>query len=465
MKTTSVTENKQIIDEFIDISSVADFMDQAMFTRIMKKLIDYTEIISENKLSSIINHTYNLSNDQILTIIEFLIHITALSRIYTIAQKGSRDLEPEYISNIFSNPYNLENSSAYISIRNAMEIRLTHQIQQFNINMGITNIAKSVPVSTLRGQVKTYHSMPSNRASSKVQHGYITASLHDAYVLLIPRVDFWNDKTYTKFFFNEDTRGNNKVFIANEYEKKTLTRLNRELEQLQNDFDTLRKDIIDKDITTQTETSNISDVHLNREEENGQDSHMVFKKKYPPTNNPAHDPTMQTPFGVKYGTKINSILNDISAKSTNAPLNTESVNATANILSILFERFRTRQNNAFERSSSDDIIKAVDFIIFLDMDMRNFSENFLYKDRKETFIKFYQDNSAMLETFLLSLFETYFNHRFEPILKYIKTDEMLKFACAFIIKRIYFVFGESLTIFGFFLIKSILKIGKLQQNG
>ena len=454
-----VTDERHI-DDFIDISQIAEFVDQAMITRIIKRLTDYTEIISETKLTSIINYTYNLSSDQIHAVIDFLAHLMAISKIFNIAQKGVRDLEHEYVSNIFSTPSSLENSSAYLSIRNAMEIRLTYQTQQFNMNMGIPNAAKSMPISTLRGQVKTYHSMATNSASSKVQHGFIAASLHDAYILLIHRVDFWNDKTYTKFFFNEDARENKSILLTTPQEKKSLTRINREVNNLINDFDNQRNDIVDRDFTTFPQEDE-PEENLDKPEYHVGESQIVFKKKRPSAINFANDATMQTPFGMKYGAKINAILMEMSMVSTESFLDSKSVNTIAEILTGLFYSFKS--NELSSENDTEQIIKAIDFILFLDMDMRIFSEKFLYRNRKESFPKFYQDNSLAIELFLLSIFQIYFKTRFAPVLKFIRTEEMLTFACAFIIKRIYFTFGDAITFFGFFLIKAILKVGKIQH--
>jgi hypothetical protein len=52
------------------------------------------------------------------------------------------------------------------------------------MNMGKTNTTQSMPINELRGHVKTYIDLNNSNVtvSSRAQHGYIAASLHDAYI-------------------------------------------------------------------------------------------------------------------------------------------------------------------------------------------------------------------------------------------------------------------------------------------
>ena len=121
-----------IIDETknISIKKAASIIDHSVITKIINKLTDYAEIITEGKLSSIVNYNYSLNRSETNTIIKLLLEMRALSRICSIAQKGTKDLEDEFISNVISDPVNPESISSYISIRNILENRLTHQTQQ-----------------------------------------------------------------------------------------------------------------------------------------------------------------------------------------------------------------------------------------------------------------------------------------------------------------------------------------------
>ena len=99
------------MDEFViskevanKLKSITPFIDYNTISRIFNKLTDYAEVITEGKLSGIINFNYSLNSIQTNMIIDLLLEIQALSRIYVIAQKGKRDLEGEFLSNIFSDP-------------------------------------------------------------------------------------------------------------------------------------------------------------------------------------------------------------------------------------------------------------------------------------------------------------------------------------------------------------------------
>ena len=123
-----------IFDENVEskIKKISEFLDTASLNKIINKLTDYAEIITAGKLSGIINYNYRLGSTQSRLTSELLIDIKALTKIYTIATKGSRDLEEEYISNIFSDAVTPTNISSYVSLRTTVENRLTHQVQQYN---------------------------------------------------------------------------------------------------------------------------------------------------------------------------------------------------------------------------------------------------------------------------------------------------------------------------------------------
>ncbi|MDR3237240.1 MAG: hypothetical protein LBT84_01920 [Spirochaetia bacterium] len=457
MKEKTVSETD--VQEEVDIHEIAPFADQSMLTRILDKLTDYTDIISEAKLTSIINFSYNLDSAQINSMENFLANSRAVSRIFLIAQKGSRDLDHEYISNVFSTPENPENSPAYVSIRNTMELRLTQQTQQFNMNMGIPNVAKSMPLNTLRNQVRSFQNAQESgsSASSKVQHSYIAASLHDAYVTLITRVDFWNDKTYMKFFFNEDS-GSRNMLLTLRQEKKSLHRINKELSDILRDYDIRREEFVEPEPAKANERPTVRYVEIPIQ---NADAPLKIRKKLPPTISVQNDPTMQTPFGKQYGGRINTIIMEICNKAINADLD---IDAMALVLSGMYNKFISDPSAITPQNYAGLIIHSVESFLFIDTDITDFAEKFLYINRKESFPKFFQDNSSSIETFMSLIFDIYFAERFKPFLKFMKTDEMLTFTCAFIIKRLYIIIGDALTIFGFFLIKAVGRIGKIQMN-
>ncbi|MCL1911212.1 MAG: hypothetical protein FWG13_03295 [Leptospirales bacterium] len=450
------------IKQDIDLTDILPFANQALLTKTINKLADYTDIISEAKLSSSINYNYNLSSDQIKAIIEFLVNSRAVSRIYVIAQKGAKDLDHEYISNIFSNLENFENSSSYLSLRSAMESRLTQQVQQFNINMGTSNVAKAMSVTTLRNHSKLYNEAAKtlSSVSSKVQHGYIAASLHDAYVTFISRMDFWNDKTYSKFFFNEESSGNRNTLLTLPQEKEGVFRINKELNELLDGFDNRQNDgiTIREEMSPEDNVSVVLTDVSDQNEVSPSNTPSNIKKKNPSTVNLTNDPTMQTPFGKQYGAKINSIINEICFQAGAQEID---VDAVSSFLCDMYDEFRDNKLFITSEERKKTLIQVVDSILFVDTGIRNFSEIFLYKNRQEVFSKFFQLNSSVIDRFFSTIFGVYFQERFKPFLKFIKTDEMMTFACAFIIKRIYILFGDAITVFGFFLIKAVAEAGKV----
>ena len=137
-----------------DLKKISPFIDHPSFTRIINKLTDYAEILTEGKLASLINFNYRLNASQANMLIDLLVDIQALSKIYAIAQKGKRDLDVEYISNIFSDVNNPGSTSSYLNLRNIIENRLSHQVQQYNMNMGKSNTTLSIPVNELHRPCK-----------------------------------------------------------------------------------------------------------------------------------------------------------------------------------------------------------------------------------------------------------------------------------------------------------------------
>ena len=220
------------------IENLTDFLDQAVIIKIINKLTDFAEILSEGKLAQIVNFNFDMNRTQSNDIIDLLIDIGAISRIKLIAQKGTKDLEHEVISNIFSDTNTPENLSSYISIRNILENRLTHQTQQYNMNMGKSNTTQAMSINELRGHVKTFIELNSNDIplSTKLQHGFIAASLHDAYITLINRTDWWNDRTYMKFFFNEDDNNKKNQLLVSRKTKKSIIEIGSNVQKLIDDF-------------------------------------------------------------------------------------------------------------------------------------------------------------------------------------------------------------------------------------
>src|SRR5208337_2353050 len=219
---TEELESKEQPELAID-REMAEIVDFSTFTKIINKLTDYAETLSEGKISGIVNFNYRLNSAQTNEILKLLKNVQGISRIYSLSVKGSKDIEVEYISNIFSDYEDPESISSYINLKNIIENRLTHQLQQYNVSMVKNNTTLAIPVNELRGHVKTYRDLHGQdiTISTKAQHGLIAASLHDAYVTILNTPDYWNDKTYIKFFFNEDDQSKKKRLLLKSEKRLT----------------------------------------------------------------------------------------------------------------------------------------------------------------------------------------------------------------------------------------------------
>ncbi len=112
-----------------------------------------------------------------------------------------------------------------------------------------------------------------------------------------------------------------------------------------------------------------------------------------------------------------------------------------------------------------EAVYVVSYLLVQDYGVKTFAEKFLYFDRKESFSKFYSgQNQEQIEQFLTMMFTIFFEESFSALFKIIKSMDMKKFACAFIIKRIYLREGENLSNFGFYFIRVIARIGSIKAQ-
>ncbi len=434
------------------LTDIIDFIDFNTFNKIINKLTDYAEIISEGKISGIINYNFRLNSNQTNKVVKLLESIQSITRIYNLALKGSKDLEVEYISLIFSDFENPEAISSYINLKNVIENRLTHQVQQYNVNMGKNNTTMAIPLNELRGHVKTHQDLSEMELaiSTKAQHGIIAASLHDAYSTLLNKQEFWNDRTYMKFFFNEDDISRKKVLLLKKERRLAIREIGNKvhdtLEQLHtimyNRMQTARDA---REAAAQAESSQETDFfpRVTRSES--------FTDRMP-----------MTPFGRQYGGLIDKIITGIFDPAKRANLNSIPEETIKEKIVVLYQAYKLRS----------DMLKlagegqyTVDYLLQQDYGVKTFAEKFLYFDRKEAFSKFYSgQNQEQIEQFLTQIFMIYFEESFSGLFKIIKSMDMKKFACAFIIKRIYLREGDSLTNFGFFFIRVIAKVGGIKSQ-
>ncbi len=431
------------------LTDIIDFIDFNTLNKIINKLTDYAEIISEGKIYGIINYNFRLNSNQTNKVVKLLESIQAITRIYNLALKGSKDLEIEYISLIFSDFENPESISSFINLKNIIENRLTHQVQQYNVNMGKSNTTMAIPLNELRGHVKTHQDLSEMELaiSTKAQHGIIAASLHDAYTTLLNRQEFWNDKTYMKFFFNEDDISRRKMLLLKKERRLSIREIGNKVRET---LDHLHA-IMYSRMQTARETA--------AQAEMAQEQDLLPRATRSETFT---DRMLITPFGRQYGGIIDKIITGIFDPAKRANLNSIPEETIKEKIVILFQAYKLRSDMS---KLSSEAQYAVDYLLLQDYGIKTFAEKFLYFDRKEAFTKFYSgQNQEQIEQFLTQVFIFYFEESFSTLFKIIKSMDMKKFACAFIIKRIYLKEGESLTNFGFFFIRVIAKVGGIKSQ-
>ncbi|HQO39368.1 MAG TPA: hypothetical protein PK986_02760 [Spirochaetota bacterium] len=439
-----------------ELKKISPFVDFNTISRIINKLTDYAEMLTEGKLAGIVNYNYRLNSSQSNMIIDLLVELQALSRVYNIAHKGKRDLEVEYISNIFSDINNPASISSYISMRNILENRLNHQIQQYNMNMNKSNTTLSIPLNELHGHVKTYRDMSSNSVtiSSKVQHGFITASLHDAYVIIMNRDDWWDDKTYIKYFFNEEDSEKRHLSLITRARRLTLREIEGNVKAIINYFMELYSAKTRAVQEQVSEAMSSGPVIVDAGRDQGSGDYGV--------NVRFSDRILMTPFGKQYGSKIDSIIDSCFSKEEYEASGIPGEDDVSRMVVALYQVYKALPGSLGIRQNRDMIMLLVQHLLNQEYGIKQFAEKYLYTDRKISFSRFYADIKNDLEEFLTRIFTDYFEEKFSSVFRIIRSLDMKQYACAFIIKRIYLKCGENLNTFGFFIIKAISKYGKIK---
>jgi hypothetical protein len=430
-----------VLESRID-RQLSEFIDYTTGNKIVNKLTDYAEILTEGKISGIINFNYRLNSVQTGTVTRILEDIQGVSKIYTVSMKGSKDLQVEYISNIFSDSENPETISSYLNLKNIIENRLTHQVQQYNINMGKNSTTLAIPINELRGHVKTYLdlSVLNVPISTKAQHGIIAASLHDTYITLLNRQDFWNDKSYIKFFFNEDDPSKKKNLLLRREKRLMLREIAFNVKQM-----------LDKLHAIQYSRMQASrDPSLSEARAAPPLDYFTRRTK----SETFTDRMLLTPFGKQYGSIIEKILDRIFDPDRKDTYDEASEITVRGKLALLYNTFKLKMNLAQYRN---EILEVVDYLVMQEYGIKTFVEKFFSFEKKEA-------GQEYIEQFLGQLFTVYFEEDFSSLFRIIKSLDMKKFACAFIIKRIYINEGENLTNFGFFFVRVIARIGGIRSQ-
>jgi hypothetical protein len=434
-----------------DLKKISPFIDYPSFTRIINKLTDYAEILTEGKLASLINFNYRLNASQANMVIDLLIDIQALSRIFGIAQKGKRDLDVEYISNIFSDVNNPASTSSYISLRNVIENRLSHQVQQYNMNMSKSNTTMSIPVNELHGHVKTFKDLMSSNItiSHKARHGFIAASLHDAYLTILNRFDWWDDKTYIKFFFNEDSSSKKNLNIITREIRLTLFEIDDNIKKVTEYFQNIYLFKTKPKVTEQDFDSAGNDKDLKPAKREGHNINFS-------------DKLLVTPFGIQYGQKIDEILDSIFNGEKIKEIQMMNSEEIRRMTSTLYQVYKALPGSLAMPQNLKMSIDLVFYLLGQDYGIKRFTEEYIYSDRKIPFVRFFPEVKDDVEEFLTRLFIIFFEDIFSSIFRIIRSLDMKQYACAFIIKRIYLIKGEEMPVFGYFLIKAIARHGKIK---
>lgn len=426
---------------------ISEFIDYNSFNKIINKLTDLAEILGEGKISGLINYNFRLNSVQTGRVIKLMESIQGISKIYILALKGAKDLEVEYISNIFSTPENPEHISSFQSLKNHIENRLTTQVQQYNINMQKNNTTMLIPLNELRGHVKTFLDLSELdlTVSTKAQHGIIAASLHDAYITLLNSHNFADDKNYKKFFFSEDDPAKRKMLLLRKEQRLSLQTISSRVREL------LEK---------------LYELQSNRQQiaRETQAAGMLVPDYTPPAPKPDAftDRMMRTPFGRQYGGIIEKILSRIFDPALKETYRSVAEDTMRERISLLFKSFRLKIDM---NSYREEIVDIANYLLVQEYGIKTFAEKFIYSDRRESFSKFYSEqNQGLIEQFLNTVFLAYFEESFISLFRIIKSMDMKKFACAFIIKRVYLSEGENLSNFGFFFIKVIAKSGGIKSQ-
>jgi hypothetical protein len=424
---------------------ISEYIDYVAFNKIINKLTDYAEIMTEGKLSGIINFNFSLNSAQTNRVIEFMADMQIVSRIYTLALKGKRDLESEYISNIFTDTITSGNNSSYINLKTILENRITHQVQQYNTNMNKSNTSLSIPINELRGHVKTFSDMSENKitVSTKVQHGMIAASLHDAYTLIMNRADFNSDRTYMKFYFNEDDDKRRGQLIIRKEKRLSLREIKQNTDNILyklTDISKLKSSFFEK-TEKQKSASVQTKIFENQSVIQGFHRETFIDRMH------------KTPFGAHYGGVIDRILNEIFNKSRTENYNDDFEDGISRSIYDLYEIFKA---NGSIIEMEDEAVLISDYLIFQEYSTQTFAEKFIYIKRNESFNRFYtNDMRIKTEQFITILFSVYFDVKFRPLFRIIKSLDIRRFACVYIIKRIYMIMGDDLTKYAHFFIRVI----------
>jgi hypothetical protein len=248
-----------------------------------------------------------------------------------------------------------------------------------------------------------------------------------------------------KFFFNEDDVSKRKTLLLRREKRQTLNEISSNIAELLKKFYSM----------THREAPPLEDQLLSDEE--SADSTPGENK-----NGVLTDRMLMTPFGRQYGSKIDLTIEELFNPENASSDDEDSEKYIRENVAQLYKLFKNDTPLVRLESAAVDVVQ---YLIFQQYGMKTFVEKFLYTERREPISKFYTaEMQKEIEIFVTELFSVFFESIFSSLFRIIKSMDMKQFACAFIIKRIYLKMGESLTNFGYYLIKVIAKVGGIRSQ-
>ena len=283
--------------------------------------------------------------------------------------------------------------------------------------------------------------------STKAQHGIIAASLHDAYTTLLNKSEFYNDRTYMKFFFNEDDPTKKKVLLLKKERRLSIKEIGNAVRET---LDQLHAIMYSKMQTTR-EPSQSDSITV-------PDFVPRYTRAESFTDRMMHDPVREA-VRRPYRENNNRHIRSYHAGTRSCAFRRMTIREK---IALLYQAYKLKSDML---KHAVELNQSIEYLLQQDYGIKTFAEKFLYFDRKEPFSKFYSgQNQEQIELFLNHMFSAFFESSFSSLFKIIKSMDMKKFACAFVIKRIYLREGENLTNFGFFFIRVIARTGGIKSQ-
>jgi len=259
--------------------------------------------------------------------------------------------------------------------------------------------------------------------------------------------DWWEDRSYQKFFFNEDDSQKREFYILSKKKRKSLTEIQADIKKILLKFSEI------KALKTKS-----------KKHDNKENIEKKSETKQSSINLSFTDKMLHTPFGQSYGLQIDKILNEIFKHNIEEYDKSEIERSIDSQIYTYFELFKNnRQYFIHDNNNKNFALEITPKLLLINNGIKTFSEKFLHKNKLESFTKFYSNkNKNEIEDFIHTIFIIYFENEFVSIFKIIRSKNLKQFACAYIMKRIYLMQSENITTFGYYFIQAIAKLGSIK---